>query len=509
MSLLGIDVGTTGCKAGVFDETGTPLGIAYAEYDIARPHPGWEELDCDAVWSHVARVVARAVRQAKTAAPGDPVAALAVSSLGEALVPIDGQGRVLGPSILNSDVRGAEFLDELQQKCPPEWLYAINGNLPGNHYSLPKLLWLRRRRPELWEAAWRFLPWSGFVAFRLGAPPAVDYSLANRTLLFDLDRTDWSDAILERVDLTAEKLPPAVPAATELGTVSPSIAAELGLPAGVRIVAGAHDQCANAVGAGVTGPEHAMYGMGTYACALPVFTRRPPPEQMIPLGLNTEHHAAPGRYVSFLYNHGGSMVKWFRDTFAAAEKAAAEREGRDLYETLFAELPETPGDVFVLPHFAPTGPPRFIADSAGVIAGLHLDTPRGAVLQGILEGLTFYIRDLLDALPPAMRGARDFRAVGGGSKSDAWLQLTADIFGRPLVRPRVTEAGTLGAAILAGAGAGRFASVAEGARTMVRLDREFPPDPARAALYAERFARYRRLARAFESLLRPAPETGP
>jgi len=502
MSLLGIDVGTTGCKASVFSEDGTMLGTRYAEYDIQRPEPGWEELDCTAVWERVKQVITGAISAARARSPGDPVVALSVSSLGEAMAPVSADGTVLGPSMLNSDARGAEFLPELGERLPDPWLYRINGNVLGNHYSLPKLLWLQRYRPELWARTWKFLHWSGFVSFMLGAPPAVDYSLANRTLLFDVDRERWSDAILDRVGLTAEKLPDPVPSGQVLGTVRPSVAAELGLGAAVKIVAGAHDQCANAVGAGVTASGRAMYGMGTYVCALPVFEKRPAPEIMIPRGLNTEHHAASGRYVSFIYNHGGSMVKWFRDTFAAADKALAAREGRDVYDTLFAELPEGPGAVFVLPHFAPTGPPRFIADSAGVIAGLHLDTPRGAVLKGILEGLTFYIRESLENLPPEMAGATDFHAVGGGSKSDAWLQVTADILGRPVVRPAVTEAGTLGAAVLAGVGAGCFGSAAEGAERMVRLEREFDPDPARVEAYTERFIQYRKLGPAFEAFLR-------
>jgi xylulokinase len=236
-----------------------------------------------------------------------------------------------------------------------------------------------------------------------------------------------------------------------------------------------------------------MYGMGTYLCMMPVYDRKPEPSVMIERGLNTEHHVLPGQYVSFIYNQGGALVKWFRDTFASAEHRQADAAGQDIYPALMAEMPEGPSKVMVLPHFTITGPPKFIADSCGMVAGLTLDTPRGTILKGILEGSTFYLRECFETLPGAGIAITDFRAVGGGSKSDAWIQVCADILGRPFIRPRINEAGVLGAAILAGTGCGVFASLKVGVETMVRLDRQFDPNPAQQRQYDEHFARYRRL----------------
>jgi xylulokinase len=275
----------------------------------------------------------------------------------------------------------------------------------------------------------------------------------------------------------------------------------LGLPPGVAIIAGAHDQCATAVGCGVIREGRAVYGMGTFLCITPVFRQRRDPVLMIERGLNTEHHAAPGRFASFIYNQGGSLVKWFRDTFAAAEHRQARAAGRDVYDDLFAELPLEPSGVVVLPHFAPTGPPAFISDSCGVMAGLRLETPRGAILQGILEGTTFYLKECVESLPPTGIEIASFRAVGGGSRSDAWVQTCADIMGRPFVRPRITEAGALGAAIIAGVGNGVF-SFEEGVEAMVRLERTFEPDPQRQARYESRFEKYKRLWPLMQEYLR-------
>jgi xylulokinase len=489
MSLLGIDVGTTGCKAAVFSEEGHQLASAYEEYDVQRPEPGWAELDALEVWAKVKRTISEVV---SGSAP-DPISALAVSSLGEATVPVTEDRQVLGPSILNFDARGEEYLDGLGSALEDERLYQINGNTLGNHYGLTKLMWIKEHQPHLYERAHKFLLWGGFVSFMLGAEPVVDYSLANRTLLFDVDREAWSEELLELAGLDRAKLPGTAPSGTVIGTVSERVAGKLGLPPNVAIVTGAHDQCANAVGCGVIQEGRAVYGMGTFICITPVFSQRREPAVMTKRGLNTEHHAVPGRYVSFIYNQGGSLVKWFRDTFAAVEHQQAEQAGRDIYADLISEIPEGPSSIMVLPHFATTGPPVFISDSSGVVAGLRLETSRGDILKGIIEGTTFYLKECVESLAPTGIEIADFRAVGGGSKSDAWIQVCADILGRPFVRPKITEAGALGAAIMAGVGSGAFPSYEAGVEAMVSLERIFEPDPQQHKRYESQFEKYRRL----------------
>ncbi|MBM4464491.1 MAG: hypothetical protein FJ014_02795 [Chloroflexi bacterium] len=489
MSLLGIDVGTTGCKAAVFSEEGRLLASAYEEYDVQRPKPGWAELDAVEVWDKVKRTISQVVSHSAS----DPVQALAVSSLGEATVAVTEDRQVLGPSILNFDGRGEEYLESLSCALTNEQLYRINGNTLGNHYGLTKLKWIKEHQSQLYQRAHKFLLWSSFVSFMLGADAVVDYSLANRTLLFDIDRETWSEELLALAGLDRSKLPDTAPSGTVIGAVSDRVAGEIGLPSNVSVVSGAHDQCANAVGCGVIEEGRAVYGMGTFICITPVFSQRREPAVMIERGLNTEHHAVSGKYVCFIYNQGGSLVKWFRDTFAAVEHRQAEEAGRDVYADLFSELPEGPSGIMVLPHFTTTGPPQFISDSCGVMAGLRLETSRGDILKGILEGTTFYLKECVESLPPTGIEIADFRAVGGGSKSDAWIQLCADIMGRPFVRPRITEAGALGAAIMAGVGSGVFPSYEAGVEAMVGLEQTFEPNARQHELYQSRFEQYRRL----------------
>ena len=486
MSLLGIDVGTSGCKSAVFSETGQQLSLAYEEYDYRHPQPGWAELDAPKVWAQVKATIGKAA----AAAGGSEVRALCVSSMGEAVVPVTSSRQILGPSLLNFDARGDEYLAALGSQISAERLYALNGNTLGSPYTLTKLIWLKQQQPELYARADAFLHWSAFVSFMLGAELCVDYSLANRALLFDIDREDWSDELLAWAGLDREKLPMPVPSGQVIGALSRASADELGLPAGIPIISGGHDQCCNSVGCGVIEPGSAMYGMGSYLCAVPVFSRRPEAQVMIARGLNTEHHAAPGQFVSFIYNQGGVLVKWFRDTYARVEARQAAESGQSLYPALFAEMPEDPTNLLVLPHFTTTGPPRFITNSSGVIAGLKLETTRGEILKGIVEAATFYLRDCFETLPGAGISIGECTAAGGGSQSDAWVQLSADILGIPFVRLQVHEAGALGAAILAGTGAGLFPSLGEGVTAMVHRKDHFEPQPFQQQRYNERFAKY-------------------
>lgn len=491
MSLLGIDVGTTGCKLLALAADGTILATAHREYDnVVRPQPGWAELDSQQVWEQIKD----AIREVTAQTGADPVAAVSVSSMGEAMTPVSlADRRILGNCILGFDPRGGATLDRLQALDTIAF-YERNGNVPSSIYGGPKLIWLRDNEPALFEAADKFLNWADLVAFMLGGEPITDFGLANRSLFFDIRAEDWSSETLDYVGMPREKLPDAVQAGTAVGTVSAAIAADLGLKPGAAIVIGAHDQSATATGAGVIKAGMANYGLGTYICITPVYDAIPPAQPMIAPSLNVEHHALPGLYVSFYYNlTGGALLKWFRDTLAPLEHEAARQAGENVYDRLLAEMPADPTDLMVLPHFAPTGPPYFDENPLGLIAGLTLETSRGELIKGLLEGVTYYFRHGLDLMANAGIHIDEFRVTGGGAKSDTWLQIKADVLNRPLVRPVVTEAGALGAAILAGVGGGVYASAEEAIEALVTVDRVFEPDARRHALYSERFARYDQL----------------
>jgi xylulokinase len=492
MSLLGIDLGTTGCKAGVFGLDGRCLASAYREYDMRHPRPGWSELDSAAVWSKTREVIAEVAAQSAR----DPVSALAVSAFGEAFVPVTRAREILDHSMLCVDERGREHVDRLRAHFGREALYAINPNLLGPNYTLPKLLWLREHRPQVYRDADYFLLWSDFIAFMLGGDAVTNNSHANRTLLFDLARNDWSDVLLEWSGIAREKLGSVVPGGRVLGHVADAMADRLGLPRGVTVVAGGHDQCCNALGCGGIGAGHAVYGLGSFDCITPIYSVPDDTRRLLDAKLNVEHHVLPGLYVSFLYNQGGLLVKWFRDTFAAADRVPA---GRAIYDVLDDELPADPTRLLVLPHFDP--PPHHAPQTSGVIVGLKMDTTRGEILKAIREGTTLFFVRSLATLAELGIDCSEFIASGGGARSDSGLQLRADILGVPFVRPRTTEAGVLGAALLAGLATGVLKSAAEAVALFVQRDRVFEPDAGRHALYREKHALYEQLYPSLQSIL--------
>jgi xylulokinase len=489
MSLLGIDVGTTGCKAGLMDSDGKLLALAYREYNILHPQPGWAEFDTRVVWGKVKEVIAEATRAGSL----DPVKAMCVTSCGEAMAPVSSNRQILGNCILGMDHRGQEYSQAAGQALGLERIHQINGNILGVAYSAPKLAWLHDHDPELFNRTERFLLLSGLVGYLLGGAPVTDPSLANRTLLFDLHNGDWSPELLQAFDLPRNKLPDLVSPGQITGVVSPVLAEELGLPRDVKIVAGGHDQCCTALGVGVTRPGQATYSIGTFICVTPVHCLQPD-RALLENGMNVEHHILPGLFVSFLYNlSGGALLRWARDTFARLEKIELASQNQDVYETLLAEMPAEPTQLMVLPHFGPCGPPTFETDTSGVILGLKLETSRGELIKGLLEGMTYYFKEGIDLIAQAGIRITEYRATGGGSRSNAWLQITADILGQPISQVAVSECGVIGAAILAGVGIGEFSSAAETANRIVRVTRCFEPTPGLQAQYAERMKIYKQL----------------
>ncbi|NQT57621.1 MAG: hypothetical protein HQ557_01435 [Bacteroidetes bacterium] len=494
MSFLGIDLGTTGCKAVLFNASGKSLSSAYREYEIIHDAPGHAELDALQVWTQVKGLI-------RECASGsiDTVEAISVSSLGEAIVPVSRDRTPIANSLLNFDRRGSDLLPELRQYITDEELYTVNGNPLAPNYGLTKLFWYKKNQPALYAQTYKFLLWGSYILYMLGAEPVVDYALANRTLVLDIEKEEWNTALLNKMGFTQEKLPELAEAGTVCGKVLPELADELGFSSSPLLVVGTHDQCANALGCGVLEQGTAMYGMGTFHCIVSVANQRGDISGMLTRGLNTEHHAVPGQWVSFIYNQGGILLKWFRDTFALGVNEFSEV---NIYEHLMHEMPAGPSPVSVLPHFTTTGPPYFIEKTSGNISGLTIDTTRGDVCKGLLEGIAFYLKENLDNLPPGMEFEIDeFRVVGGGSKSDIWMQLTADILERPCIRTVEAEAGALGAAMLAACGCGAFENLQDAAEAMVVSGRKFIPDKSRSEMYYPNYERYKELYPRFGNFL--------
>jgi len=490
MSLMGLDIGTTGTKATVFDEGGRMLSAAYREYPLIQPRTGWMELDPRRVWF----LVREAVGQAAAGAPGDPVKAFAISCLGEAAIPIGKDGDVLDNSILGFDNRAAPLFDAWIARHDRAEIMRVTGQPPSQMVTLAKLMWIRENQPDLYGRMVRYACFGDFAMLMMGLEPRTDYSMASRTMTFDIHRKEYSRDICSWAEVAPELFSPAVATGTAVGELGATAAAELGLPEGCLVVAGCHDQPAGALGCGVTRPRVAMDATGTVECFAVAMDEPVVNETMLENNLACYPAAAPGLYVALSFNFtGGSLLRWVRDTFGGAEAGRAEETGRDVYDLLTEQMSDRPTDLFILPHFMMTGTPHMDANPVGAALGLNLGTTRGEFLRAVLEGISYEMKLNLDLLLAAGAEVDEFRAVGGAAKNDFWLQLKADMYNRPVVSLEVPEAASLGMAIAAGVAAGVYENASRAAAELVVPRATFEPDPANARCYDERLAQYREI----------------
>lgn len=489
MSYLGLDIGTTGCKAAVFDAEGRVLALAYREYPLLVPRPGWAEVDS-------ARVCADcrgAIQEAVALSRGDPVRAMGISCQGEAFTPVGRDGAMLGNGMVSSDARAVDLVASFIRQFGARRLYDLTGHTPHPMFTLFKLLWLRRERPDVFAAAGRFLCFEDLFHQQLGLEPAISWPLAGRTMLFNVRSHRWDEEILQAIQLDPARLAQPRPSASVVGTIPRRAASELGLPKGVILVAGGHDQPCGALGAGVVEPGVAMYASGTVECICPVFEVPCFDEPLFRANLCTYDSTLPGMYTTVMFSlTGGNLLRWFRDQWGQTEVAEAARGGADPYDLLLRAMAPEPTDLLVLPYFTPSGTPYFDAQTPGAVLGLRLTTTRGQFLRALIEGVALEMRLNLEILRESGLAVRELRAIGGGAKSTALVQLKADVLGRPIATLAVTEAGCLGVALLACA-AHRVAAPRELVDLWVKPGVVVEPDPRRAARYDERFGVYREL----------------
>ncbi|MFO8006528.1 MAG: FGGY-family carbohydrate kinase [Candidatus Brocadiia bacterium] len=491
MALIGLDVGTTGCKAIVFGEQGQNLGQAAREYSVRTPRADRAEQDAERVW----RLAAESLRAAVAAADDAQPVALALSCQGEAVIPVDKSGRALRDAILGMDTRTGAQNAWLRERFGAEELFARTGMPVHTVNTLPKLLWLKENEPDLWRRADRFLLYEDFFLNRLGGRPVISHCLASRTQMYDLRHGEWAGDILDECGIEPRRLAALPePGQTLIGELRPQAAAELGLPEGLLLACGGHDQACAALGSGTVRAGRASVSTGT-AEVVEVALEEPTLADVLREGgISVYRHVVPGLYVAMTLNQSGGLVlRWFRDELCEAQMRWAAEQGADPYDLILQGAPAEPTDLMVLPHFSGSGTPHLDTRSRGAVLGLSFATDRGTIARAILEGLTFELRLNLELLREGGAEIEALAAVGGGAKSDLWLQLKADVCRLPIHVPQVTEAACLGAALAAGVAAGVYADFASAVEAAVRQGRTFEPRCDVADRYDTRFALYRQL----------------
>ena len=491
MSVMGLDIGTTGCKAAVFSDDWRLVASAFREYSVLMPHPHWAEQDAERVWQLALETLTQAVGQSMA----DPPKALALSVQGEAIIPVDEMGRPIRNAILGMDTRSTAENDWLAETFGPETLFRRTGMPMHTMNTVTKLLWLRRNEPVLWRQAARFLLYEDYFLRRLTGRAVISHCLASRSQMYDLGTSAWAMDILDRCEIDQGRLAGLLPTGESVvGTLDGTVARETGLPKSILVAVGGHDQACAALGSGVIRPGSAMVSTGT-AEVVEVAMGSPVVSPKLREGsISVYRHVVPGLYLAMTLNHSGGLVlRWFRDTLCQDCISRAAQTGQDAYDLILADAPRGPTGLLVLPHFAGAGTPLPDPRSKGAIVGLTFATTQAEIAKAILEGLTFELRSNLDFLREAGVELGELHAVGGGARSRMWLQLKADICRMRLRVPRVTEAACLGAAILAAVAVGHYSDIAEAVRAAVGFDTVVEPNLECSHQYDGRYESYRQL----------------
>ncbi len=500
MSIIGLDIGTTGCKAIAFSNDWRILGQGKRECSILTPQTHWAEQDAELVWKLAVESLAEAINQSKS----DPPTAMALSLQGEAIIPVDKQGKPMRNAILGMDTRTTEENAWLANTFGAEVLYNRTGMPMHTMNTLTKLLWLKKHEPAIWDRSHRFLLYEDYFLRRLTGKASISHCLASRTQMYDLQNGCWATDILDKCGIDTGRLSELAPVAGGVvGRLKKDIAARIGVSGDVLVISGGHDQACAALGSGVIKPGLAMVSTGT-AEVVEVAMSSPVLSESLRRGnISVYRHVIPGLYLSMTLNHsGGLLLRWFRDTLGKDKLLEAQQTGGDAYDLMLADAKPGPTGLMVLPHFSGSGTPTLDTTSRGAFLGMTFATTQAGMAKAILEGLTFELRVNLDLLRESGIEIEELHAVGGGTRSDIWLQLKVNICETPLRVPRVTEAACLGAAILASVGVGGYDNINSAAKEAVGIERTITPCSKHVEAYRPRYKLYLELYPKLISLLR-------
>ena len=486
MKIAGPDIGTTGCKLTVFNENGERLGKAYREYAVRRDMSG-HEIDVAALMESVYAVIREMAGQFRD------IAGIGVTSFGESFVMTDDTGKPLHPAMLYTDPRGAKECAELTRKLGEERIIRITGVKPNEMYSLSKILWIQRNRPEIHAAAKHIYLIEDYAVWRLTGRAQIDFSLAARTMAFDINTLTWSREMFDAAEIDIRLMSKPVPTGTKAGCILPEIAKRTGLNPDCRIVSVSHDQVAAAVGAGAFDGRTAVDGAGTSECLTPVYDSLPDLSVMSRGSFCAVPYAAAGKYVTYAFSStGGALIRWCLETFGKGET----------YETMEAGYTaDEPTGLLVLPHFAGSGTPSLDMGSKGAILGLTTATDGATIYRACMEGVAYEMRLNYEALAGSGIHFEKLHATGGGAKSRAWMQIKADVLNLPMTALKTSDAGTVGSAMLTGIAAGLYTGLEEAAKHMVREAETYEPRPEMHAKYMKIYERYQKLYEAVRPLM--------
>ncbi len=482
-------MGTTAIKAALFGLDGSIQGLAYLEYPLARPAPLHVEQDALAWWELTKAAVRNALSQKDGSA--SQVKALGISAQGISFVPVDNKARPLSNALTWLDTRAIEQARRLQERFPQAEAFRKLGIVFNPAYTLTKIMWLKENEPEVFERAFKFCTAQDFLTARLVGKFITDHSIAGGTLIHDVTQLKWSTDMLKVTQVPREKLPDIAWAGTALGKLRPGAAQELDLSTEVEVVLGGHDQECAALGAGLR-PEDVTISLGT-ASILVASLKGPTfdPQMRIPCYPSVERDTW---VLEAVVSAAGISLRWLRDIFRGIVKDRHGDESLIDYESMIALAETAPlgcDGVSFFPHLSGATSPFWCPGATGVVYGISLSTSESDLVRAVLEGWVFQLKSNLLIIEELV-GVRDQVVVfGGGARSSYILQLIANVLNRPVAVSTTPETALLGAAILAGVGAGFYEDVSSAKAAVCSFGRTVEPQPEAVEAYSQVYEGYR------------------
>jgi xylulokinase len=489
--ILTFDIGTSSTKTALWDEDGQAVAHASYAYSLSRPEPHWAEMDANDWWRAVCSTSAEVIGRAGIH-PRD-IAGIGLDGMGWTLVPVDRQARPLSPAIIWLDRRAGEETRWLKELPDAQELVSLVANPLDSAYITPKLLWLKRHRPAVFEAAHQFLTASGFIVACLTGAFTCDYTQAYGYHFFDITRERWDEAAAARLGIPLEKMPPLFPCTALAGQVTAHAAAQTGLAPGTPVIVGCLDAASGALGAGVTRLQQTNE-QGGQAGGMAVSLA----QVVVEPDLIFSHHVLPGQYLLQAGTTGGGSLGWFRDVLAQADPTGAKVSFEQLSDAA-ARTPAGAHGVLFIPYMAGERTPLWNTDARGVFFGLSYSSTRDDLLRAIMEGCAFAVYDNLRIAEERGISITECLGSGGATRSDVWCQIKADVYNRPFTVARLADGGegghSLGLFALAACAVGLTDQPGACVERLLPDRRTFEPSAERHALYEELFQVYHRLSR--------------
>lgn len=490
--LLGIDIGTSGTKTLLIDESGKVLASATDTYPLSTPKPLWAEQDPADWW----RATISSIRTVLSTSGANPAEIKGIGLTGQmhGAVFLDERHQVLRPSILWCDQRTGAECEWITETIGRDKVVELTSNPVLTGFTAGKIVWLRNNEPEVYAKVRKVLLPKDYIRFRLTGEFATEVSDASGTSLFNVTKRRWADEMLDGAGIPRDWMPKAYESPEITGRITEETAGLTGLKAGTPVVGGGGDQAAGAVGNGVVETGIISSTVGTSGV---VFAFADKPVVDPGLRVHTFCHAVPGKWhvMGVMLSAGGSL-RWYRDTFAQAETAEAKASGGEVYDTLSAQVagvePGCEGLIF-LPYLTGERTPYPDPNARGVFFGITLRHDKPHFVRAVYEGVAYGLRDSFEILGEMQVPISQVRASGGGARSAVWRQIQADITGREHVLINVDEGPAFGAALLASVGTGVYPSVETACRSTIKVVSSTQPDIARKALYDRYYAVYRAL----------------